>query len=194
MRSSSRIMRIARISSIIAAAAAVVGIGGYQAANYFTGNFHTVVANELYRSGQISAANLDGYVKTYGIKTIVNLRGDQTGRHWYDAEVAEAKKLGIDHVDFQMSSKRILAQTEAAHLVTLLERAKKPVLIHCRGGSDRSGLASALYLAAVSKAGESAAEGQLSLRYGYVWLSFRPAYAMYQSFENLEPWLGYPNS
>lgn len=193
MRSRSLIIRAARTGSI-ALAAIAIALVVYLVALHLTGNFHMVVANELYRSGQPSPANLEKYVKTYGIKTVVNLRGENAGRPWYDAEIAEAKKLGIDHVDFRMSSKRLLAQGDAAGLIRLLEQTKKPVLVHCDGGADRSGLASALYLAAVSKSGEVAAENQLSLRYGYVRLPIRPAYAMYRSFENLESWLGYPNS
>jgi protein tyrosine/serine phosphatase len=153
-----------------------------------------VVVGELYRSAQPSATQTARYEKSYGIRTIVNLRGENVGKPWYDAEIAEARKLGIAHVDFRMSAKRELSQAQAADLIGILARAQKPILVHCQAGADRSGLASALYVAAVDKLGEKAAESQISIRYGHISLPLSSAYAMERTFEALEPWLGFPRS
>lgn len=171
-----------------------LSVGGYLGALQLTGNFHQVVAGQLYRSAQPTAEDIAYYAKTYGIRTIINLRGDNNGSSWYDAEIAQAKTLGITHVDFGMSAHRELTQPEAATLIAILERAEKPVLIHCKAGADRSGLASALYVAAVAKLGEAAAEEQISIRYGHISLPVSAAYAMDRTFEALEPWLGFPSS
>lgn len=171
----------------------VLAVGGYLGGLQLTGNFHSVVANELYRSAQPTATDIAHYQKTYGVKTIINLRGENSGTPWYDAEIAEAKQLGITHVDFRMSARRELTQARAADLIAILERAQKPVLIHCKAGADRSGLASALYVAAVAKLGEAAAEGQISIRYGHVSLPLSATYAMDRTFEALEPWPGFPD-
>ena len=165
-------------------------LGGLQ----LTGNFHTVIPGTLYRSAQPSAADISGYHQAYGIKTVVNLRGEHPGEDWYEAEVAEAGRLGIDHVDFYMSASLELSQAQAEELLSIFERAQRPLLIHCKAGADRSGLAAALYLAAVSKHGEEAAEEQISLRYGHVSIPFAGAFAMDETFEVLEPWLGFPDS
>jgi uncharacterized protein (TIGR01244 family) len=165
--------------------------GFYLGALQVTGNFHAVVAGALYRSAQPTAADIASYQQTYGIKTIVNLRGENVGSPWYDAEVAKARQLGIAHVNFRMSARRELTQAEAAELVALLEHAEKPVLVHCQAGADRSGLASALYMAAVAKLGEKAAEQQISIRYGHISLPISATYAMDRTFEALEPWLGF---
>lgn len=170
--------------------AAGLYLGGLQ----LTGNFHTVIPGTLYRSAQPSAADISGYHQAYGIKTVVNLRGEHLGEDWYEAEVVEAGRLGIDHVDFYMSASLELSQAQAEELLSIFERAQRPLLIHCKAGADRSGLAAALYLAAVSKHGEEAAEEQISLRYGHVSIPFTGAFAMDETFEVLEPWLGFPNS
>lgn len=173
---------------------ASISVGGYLGGLQLTGNFHPVVAGQLYRSAQPTAEDIAYYAKNYAIKTIINLRGDNTGSSWYDAEIAQAKALGITHVDFGMSAHRELTQREAATLIAILEQAEKPVLIHCEAGADRSGLASALYVAAVAKLGETAAEEQISIRYGHISLPLSEAYAMDRTFEALEPWLGFHGS
>lgn len=172
----------------------MVVAGGFYAHMLWTTNFHPVIAGELYRSSQPSATNIAEFQKQYGIKTIINLRGYNSGHHWYDKEVAEAKELNIDHIDFHMSSGRELTQAQAAQLVEIMRDAPKPILIHCQAGADRTGLASALYLAAIAKTNEATAEGQMSIIYGHLPFSFTRAYAMDRTFEKLEPWLGFSAS
>jgi protein tyrosine/serine phosphatase len=73
--------------------------------------------------------------------------------------------------------------------------APKPILIHCRSGADRTGLASALYLAAIAKTNEKTAEGQMSIFYGHLGLPIMSrAFAMDRTFEMMEPLLGFLNS
>jgi uncharacterized protein (TIGR01244 family) len=169
---------------------ATLGSGGYLGYLQLSGNVHTVAAGELYRSAQPSAAQITEYATRYGIRTIVNLRGENAGRPWYDSEVAASANLGIAHIDFRMSASRELTQEQAERLVAILEAAEKPLLIHCQAGADRSGLAAALYLVAIARQGEETAEDQLSIRYGHVGLPhLSSAFAMDRSWEKLEPWL-----
>jgi len=169
---------------------ALSAVGGYAADVVANNNFNEVRPGELYRSAQPSAREIAAYVGRYKIKTIVNLRGANAGTSWYDSEVAASRSLGVTHIDFAMSAKRELTQARAEALVRILREAPKPVLIHCQSGADRSGLASALYLAAISKTDEATAENQLSIRYGHISLPLAGAYAMDVTFERLEPWLG----
>lgn len=172
----------------------VVIIGTFYAYLVATTNFHPVIAGELYRSSQPSASTISLLSKEYGIKTIINLRGDNAGHHWYDTEVAQAKLLGINHIDFRMSSRHELSQEQAAQLVQLMRDAPKPLLIHCQAGADRTGLATALYLAAIGRTSEQVAENQMSIFYGHIGLPISAAYPMDQTFEKLEPWLGLAKS
>ncbi|MBS7543406.1 dual specificity protein phosphatase family protein [Ancylobacter oerskovii] len=168
-------------------------IGVYLGVEQLIGNFHTVVPGELYRSAQVDARELADLQKDYGIRTVINLRG-ASDKAWYRDEVAESDKLGLTHIDFGLSAGRELTQPQVEQLIALMRDAPKPILVHCRGGSDRSGIASALYVAAISKGGEAAAEWQLSLFYGHFPFPFAPAWAMDETFERIEPWLGFPNS
>ncbi|MBB3288929.1 MULTISPECIES: dual specificity protein phosphatase family protein [unclassified Rhizobium] len=190
---SHRLLRVGRGALVALGAFTAVAVGFY-AHMLWTTNFHPVIAGELYRSSQPSAATIAELQKQYGIKTIINLRGDNSGHGWYDKEVAEAKQLNINHIDFHMSSAHELTQQQAAQLIEIMRDAPKPLLIHCQAGADRTGLASALYLAAIAKTNESTAENQMSIFYGHLSFSFTRAYAMDRTFEKLEPWLGFSAS
>ncbi|SDP43465.1 Tyrosine phosphatase family protein [Phyllobacterium sp. YR620] len=182
------------MTTIAAVIIVAVAAAGYYGVARLDGNFHTTIPGELYRSAQLNPAQLVSYHATYGIKTIVNLRGEHDGQGWYDKEVAESARLGINHLNFPMSSRKQLSQEEAEALLSMLKKAQKPILIHCEGGADRSGLAAALYVAAIAHGTEAQAEAQMSIEYGHISLSVNPAFAMDRTFEALEPWLGFPNS
>ncbi|ODA66306.1 hypothetical protein A7A08_02704 [Methyloligella halotolerans] len=185
-------LRVRRLS--IAGLVLIGLLGAYAGMLELSGNFRGVVPGEFYRSGQPTPDDIARYQRSHGIKTIINLRGKNVGRSWYDAEVEASKKLGIEHLDFRMSSKRELTQEQAATLIAMMEKAPKPLLIHCYSGADRSGLAAALYIAAVAKQGEIRAEAQLTPVFGHWPIPFLASYAMDETFEALEPWLGFPDS
>lgn len=169
-------------------------LGLYLGYIHLTGNIHAIVKDEAYRSAQLSPELLGKTVHQYGIKTVLNLRGENTGSAWYDDEIDETRRLGITHVDFRMSAATELTFDEASKLIAIMKDAPKPLLIHCKAGADRTGLASALYMAAISKMGEEAAEQQISIRYGHFSLPFTSVFAMDRTFEMMEPSLGFPNS
>ncbi len=162
-------------------------LGGYAASLQATGNFHTVIAGELYRSAQPSPAQLESYVREHGIRTVINLRGENADAPWYAAERETARALGIHHVDFRMSASKELSTRRADELVAIMAAAEKPILIHCQAGSDRTGLASALYSLRVAGRRESEAERQLSFYFGHVGIPhLSSSYAMDESWETFE--------
>jgi protein tyrosine/serine phosphatase len=169
------------------AIALVLGsLAAYAGVLQLYGNFHTVIAGELYRSAQPTSAQLERYVRDHGIETVINLRGENTA-DWYKQEIATSEKLGVKRIDFRMSASEELNPERAAELVALMKSAPKPILIHCQAGADRSGLASALYSRWVAQKGENFAEGQLSFFYGHVGLPYvSRAWPMDESWEKLE--------
>lgn len=173
-------------------AAAMAGYLGYLQS---IGNFHAVVEGEVYRSGQLSADALAVVQGQYGIRGILNLRGAYPGEDWYDAEVAEAARLGIAHVDFEMNASVEVGPDQARELIALMRDMPKPLLVHCRHGSDRTGLAMSLYMAAIRGADEATAEGQLSLWFGHFAVPvLSDAWPMDVSWERLERDFGYIDS
>lgn len=176
----------------ILAGASLLSFGAYIGYLQLSGNFHEVIAGELYRSAQPSPERLADYVAQYGIKTVINLRGP-SDRDWYRNEVATTEKLGIEHRDFRMSAGRQLTAEQSQELIALLRAVPKPVLIHCYAGADRTGLASVVYMQQIANVDEETAEWQLSPVYGHVALPFSRAWAMDDTWEALEKVIGLPS-
>jgi protein tyrosine/serine phosphatase len=174
-----------RSLSIAMIATLALACSGYWLALTITGNFHAVVPGSVYRSAQPSEAALGRYVKDHGIRSVLNLRGAQPGKQWYDSEAAMSQRLGLTHIDFAMADDKPLSWSDTFSLISLMREAPKPMLIHCRSGSNRTSLAAAIYLAAIAGDTFADAESQLSPRYGYVTLPFLENHAMRESFASL---------
>lgn len=165
----------------------VLGLGGYLGFLQLSGNFHTVIAGELYRSAQPTASQIERYSRDYGIRTIVNLRGSSKNASWYSDEISAAQRLGIKHIDFRMAASKGLTAEQADQLVALLKDAPKPILIHCQAGADRTGLVSVIYSQRIAGIPTEKAEQQLSLYFGHVALPHvSKTYAMDRTWEMLE--------
>lgn len=169
----------------------LVWSAGYFGYLQLTGNFHAVIPGVVYRSAQVTPDRLRAYQGNRWHPSVINLRGENPGDAWYDSEIATASDLGIAHFDFRMSASRVLPQDLAARPIALMRAAPKPLLIHCKSGADRTGLASALFLAAIAGADEEQAERQISIRYGHLGISLLSAtYPIDESWERFEEWVG----
>ena len=139
-----------------------------------TGNIHDVESGKVYRSGQLWPSQLSSLLREKGIRTVINLRGENPDRAWYNDELLVAKTAGVRHISLPMSANREPNDALLATLINTLATAELPVLIHCEAGADRSGLASALYKLTVQHTAPLEADRQLSFWYGHFpWLTSR---------------------
>lgn len=104
-------------------------------------NFHQV--NErLYRGGQPKEGGLE-QLAALGIKTILNLRGAGDGA---DREAAAAKTLGMRYINLPLSNVGRPSDEQMARALEILDDpANAPVFVHCKRGSDRTGVLIAAY-------------------------------------------------
>jgi protein tyrosine phosphatase (PTP) superfamily phosphohydrolase (DUF442 family) len=121
--------------------------GSLLAYTLFNGNFEEVVPNKVYRSAQPTEEQLRKWTEQYGIKTIINLRGEDK-KEIKDEQVT-AKELGIEMISINISSRRLTAKFLLIELIEAIENSKKPVLLHCHSGIDRAGTASAFAAMAI---------------------------------------------
>ena len=106
-------------------------------------NFHTLEEKQAYRSAQLESSELERIVKTYQIKTIVNLCGVDQNR-WWHKEHDIAHDYGLHFVNIPLRATRQPATDQLRKLLATF-KLPRPILFHCRHGRDRTGLAAALW-------------------------------------------------
>jgi protein tyrosine phosphatase (PTP) superfamily phosphohydrolase (DUF442 family) len=121
--------------------------GSLLAYSSFNGNFEEVIPQKVYRSAQPTDEQLRHWAEQYGIRTIINLRGDDEEE--VEDEEATAKELGIEMISMNISSRRLTARFLLIELIEAIETAEMPILIHCHSGIDRTGTASAFAAMAI---------------------------------------------
>lgn len=122
----------------------------------------------LYRCSNPSPGQIRRYRDKLGIKTIINLRGEDTTRR-YALEEQACEDLGIRLVNFKGIWSRSAPNPVAIEeMRRIFESIEYPALIHCKSGADRAGFASALYR--MFRLGEPVREAmrELDWRYGHI--------------------------
>jgi len=151
-------------------------------------NLREVDPGKFYRSGQLSDSQLRHTIDAFGIRTIINLRGHSTNHDWYQVEAAVASQRSVSLHNIHLSARGIPHRRELADLLDLYRSAERPILVHCDGGADRAGEASAIYQ--IEYMGKSRAEAleMLTLRYRHLsW--WKPAKRYFIERYRGEDWL-----
>ena len=121
------------------------------------------IAPDVWRSNNPTAARLEDYAKN-GIATVINLRHD-VDTSPIKLELETCERLGLNCICYPMGPRRPPTRLELEGLISLFKDVNKPILIHCKSGADRTGLASAIWLLTRDNAPLERASQELSLRY-----------------------------
>jgi len=113
------------------------------------------VDDGLYRCEQPNRKGFD-LIDSIGIKTVINLRQRKTDNH-------KIKKTGLILVNVPMNAWTISYKDIIAGM-RAIKNAKKPVLIHCKHGADRTGCMVAIYR--IVKCGWTREDAIKEFRYG----------------------------
>ena len=103
-------------------------------ANTFTNLFK--INDSLYRSEQPDSLDID-FLKQMGIKSILNFR-----KHHNDIDFLNSKDFNLYEIEMNaycIKDKDVIAALK------IVKTAPKPLLFHCKHGSDRTGLIAAMY-------------------------------------------------
>ncbi len=134
----------------------------------FLGNVHEVIPGKLYRGAQPSARSLEMLINKHKIRTVLNVRGCCWPDNWYVAEAEACERLGVNLEDVCFSAVHLPSRHELRALIDVLDRAEPPIFVHCRHGSDRTGIAAMAAQLLLDDQSMTSAQHQLSLRYGHV--------------------------
>lgn len=130
-------------------------------------NFHKVT-DKLYRGAQ----PLNGAAKKLaelGVKTVVNLRGeDERARE----EEQEVEAAGLSYISVPMPGLSAPSDETVTRVMAIIGNPEKqPVFIHCKRGSDRTGTIAAIYrISHDGWTGDRAIDE--AKRYGMSWAEF----------------------
>lgn len=128
-------------------------------------NFHVLADGLAYRSGQPTPEQLAYLFGRYDIRTVINLRGENPGDDWWEAERAACEAHGVALVNIRMSASHLPSREALLSLYDTFENAEYPILIHCQAGADRAGAASAIWRMVVQGASRDEAAAELSPQY-----------------------------
>ena len=161
-RKKKRLRRLGVLAGVLLVATLIIG-----SSPLFQENFGVVDPGRVFRSAQPDA-EFEQRVAQRGFQSVLNLRGGSPADSWYEHEARITKGAGVDFYDFPMSATRRPSRRELLVLIDLFQRCRYPLLIHCKSGSDRTGLASALYLMMKKETPPKEAERALSLYYWHI--------------------------
>ena len=128
-------------------------------------NMAEVVPGRLWRSNHPTPGHLRAAAKRLGLRSVINLRGARPcGSDALSRDTAQ--RLGLQHFDLAFESRGAPHRERILRFHTLYRTLDAPVLLHCKSGADRAGLASGL---AVLFEGGRASDAlrQLSWRFGH---------------------------
>jgi undecaprenyl-diphosphatase len=148
-------------------------------------NVHVVESGLAYRSAQLWPGELELVIEECGIRSIISLAPPAPDQDWYRAELAVSSARHIVRYEMPLSAHNELSSDQLRELLSLLQNAPKPVLIHSKNGADRSGLAAAIFEYAIAARPVEEAGRQLSIRYGhlpYIWSGTEAMDASFKRF------------
>ena len=99
------------------------------------------VGNDVYRCPQPGEDQLARTIEANDIRTVVSLRGDGQGTA---SSARAAEGAGISCRNVPMSATRLPRPETLLELWQIAATAERPLLLHCRAGVDRTGLACAI--------------------------------------------------
>lgn len=121
----------------------------------------------IWRSNQPTPARLRKLAGQPGVRTVLNLRGENDHGAWL-LERAVCEQHGIKLIDLRLASRKPPKVEQVQQVLAVLRNEPRPILFHCKSGADRAGLVAALAKLTESDADWESVRDQLSFRYLHV--------------------------
>ena len=108
-------------------------------------NFAAVAPGRLYRCNHPTPARLAALTRRYGLKTLINLRG-QTGNGSDALSREAARELGLEFIDTPLESRGAPQRDRILRLLRDLPSHARAGAAALQVGADRAGLAAGLFV------------------------------------------------
>lgn len=105
-------------------------------------NLHPI-DGRMFRSSQPLPWQLRAWQRRYGLRTIINLRGNPCPGAGIEARACE--RLGLKLYSPRLYSRHPPAAADMRALKQLFDSIEYPALLHCKSGADRAGMGAVLY-------------------------------------------------
>jgi protein tyrosine phosphatase (PTP) superfamily phosphohydrolase (DUF442 family) len=156
------------IGGAVFLAGAMIIVGAFFLYFFTRPNVHQT-SGSFYRSSELSGPELKRHIREKGIKTVIRLVGtEDSNREGYEEETAAIAQTDARLVVAALPTSRLPYRSEMSKLFQALDSAERPIFVHCKQGSDRSGLVSAIWLHDYEGKTLDEARNQLSLEYGHI--------------------------
>jgi len=129
-------------------------------------NWGVVESGRLYRSNHPLPWQLDQAARRHGIASVLNLRGHRSSCGSDALSRAAAPAQGLVHADQPLESRGAPHKDRLQRLIHLYRTLPEPILIHCKSGADRAGLAAGVWRL-LQGHGAARAARELTLRHGH---------------------------
>lgn len=130
-------------------------------------NWGVVETGRLYRSNHPLPWQIREAAKRHGIRSVINLRGHRAACGSDALGRAAAAAAGLVHADQPFESRGAPHKDRLLKLIGLYRSLPEPILIHCKSGADRTGLAAGVWHLLQGR-GSAAAMAELTLRHGHI--------------------------
>jgi len=128
-------------------------------------HYGVVAEGALYRCGQPTPEELKGLIERLGLKTVVSFRGTRSSDDpdgWEQAERNVCQAHGVEFVTIPCNHKNPPSAEQAGQFLRLCrDGQRRPVLVHCRLGQQRTLLFCALYRVHVDGLAPDVAEEEM---------------------------------
>lgn len=140
-------------------------INDYGIVRSLLGNRHRI-SDDAWRSAQPAPRHIR-QLAARGIRTVINLRSDQTlGTRWLEERACQNNDIRL--MDVALKSRAAPTKEEFLAIREALLNAEYPILIHCKSGADRAGLMSVMVRHLREGIPIKEARKQLGLRFGHI--------------------------
>ncbi|QXT38124.1 tyrosine-protein phosphatase [Gymnodinialimonas ceratoperidinii] len=124
-------------------------------------NFHKL-DDDVWRHNHPSPKRL-ARLKEKGAVSVLSLRGSSSDHS--QREAAICAELGLNFRGLSLRAVRLPQRKALLELIAALRDMPKPLVIHCKSGADRTGLASVIYLHVFKNVPLAEAREQLGMRF-----------------------------